>query len=267
MNKGRQLAIEQSAEDTRESIAGYGIPNIFEMAEKLGYRIIRYPIGKDAFLGFAMIKDSEKIIFSNSSSILSREIFTVAHEIGHHKLHLSEQNGKTVIKDETFDEHNEEEIEANYFAACLLIPREKIENFIRHKLIDKPPRKWNGLDIARIQTTFNVSYEMTLVRLKVLGKLDDEQISRLKHEKAENTASKLLNTINGNINLCKSTDAKILPAEYLEWAISNYNEKLIPKSSLETALKYVGLTADDLDLPPEEPETEENLDDLIRGID
>jgi len=61
------------------------------MAERLGYKVIRYPIGSNAFLGSSLLKDTDRIIFSNSSIILSREIFTVAHEIGHQKLHLSEQ--------------------------------------------------------------------------------------------------------------------------------------------------------------------------------
>lgn len=87
------------------NVTDYGVHNIFEVAEKLGYRVIRYPIG-DAFLGFSMLKDSERIIFSNSSSILSREIFTVAHEIGHQQLHLSE-TGRTLIRDDNFDERDE----------------------------------------------------------------------------------------------------------------------------------------------------------------
>ncbi|WP_371380382.1 ImmA/IrrE family metallo-endopeptidase [Sporomusa aerivorans] len=267
MNKTRQLNIERIAETTRENITDYGIPNVFEVAEKLGYRVIRYPIGEDSFLGFSMIRDAEGIIFSNSSTILSREIFTVAHEIGHHKLHLSEQEGKTIIKDETLTGHTEEEIEANYFAACLLMPREKVDKFIRFELHDKPVEKWNGLDIARIQTAFSVSYDMALIRLKELEKLNGEQIERLKQDKAENTASKLLNAIKGNINLCISSDAKIVPAEYLEWAISNYNEKLIPKSSLEAVLNYVDIPVEELNLPPEKSDKDESFDDLLRGVD
>ncbi len=77
MNKSRQLEIERAAENVRDecAVTDYGFQNIFVAAEKVGYRVIRYPIGSDAFLGFALIKDTERIIFSNSSQILSREIF------------------------------------------------------------------------------------------------------------------------------------------------------------------------------------------------
>lgn len=109
--------IERAAENVRDecNVTDYGFQNIFEAAEKVGYRVIRYPIGTESFLGFALIKDTERIIFSN---FLSREVFSVAHEIGHQRLHLSEQ-GKTMIRDDDFNDRDDDEIEANYFAACL----------------------------------------------------------------------------------------------------------------------------------------------------
>lgn len=268
MNKSRQLVVERAAENVRAecNVTDYGFQNIFEAAEKVGYRVIRYPIGAGAFLGFALIKDTERIIFSNSSQILSREVFSIAHEMGHQRLHLSEQ-GKTMIRDDDFNDRNDDEIEANYFAACLLMPTDKILKFMRLELNDKNIKIWNGLDIARIQTTFNVSYDMTLVRLKALGILDNTILDNLKLEKIEKTSTKLLNAIKGNSDLCKSSEAKKIPAEYLEWVISNYYDKLIPRKSLETALDFVDLKADDFADPSEELNEDESFDDLLRGMD
>jgi Zn-dependent peptidase ImmA (M78 family) len=268
MNKNRQLVIEKIAENVRDecAVTDYGFKDIFEASEKIGYRTIRYPIGDDAFLGFALIKDFDRIVFSNSSLILSREIFSVAHEIGHQKLHLSEQ-GRTMIRDDDFNDRDETEIEANYFAACLLMPVDKVEKFARLELKDKSIEHLDGLDIARIQTAFNVSYEMALIRLKALRIIDEVTIERLRIEKIEQTATKLLNVISGNADLCKKTEAKKVPAEFLEWVISNYNDKLIPKKSLETALNYVGLNADDFAVIDEKSDEEESFEDLIRGMD
>ena len=82
-------------------------------------------------------------------------------------------------------------------------------------------------------------------------------------EKLEKTTSRLLNAIGGNADLCKSTEAKKVPADYLEWVISNYNEKLIPISSVEKALNYVNLNADDLeDLSEERLEEDESFDEV-----
>lgn len=268
MNKKKQRAIEKIAESVRAecNVTDYGLQNIFEAAEKVGYRVIRYPIGDDSFLGFALIKDTERIVFSNSSLILSREIFSVAHEIGHQTLHLSEM-GRTIIRDDDFTDRDESEVEANYFAACLLMPVEKVEKFIRLELNEKEIAKWNGLDIARIQTAFNVSYDMALFRLKALGVLSEQLFEKLKLEKMEITTTKLLKAINGNVDLCKPTEAKKVPAEYLEWAISNYNDKLIPKKSLENALSYVDLDAEDFENPAGDVADEDDLDDLLKEMD
>jgi Zn-dependent peptidase ImmA (M78 family) len=269
MNKSRRLAIEKIADNVRSEckVTDYGFKNIFEAAEKIGYRVIRYPIGNEAFLGLAMIKDGERIIFSNSSIILSREVFSVAHEMGHQRLHLSEA-GLNIIKDDDFSDRDEHEVEANYFAACLLMPREMVEKYIRHELRDKSINNLSGLDIARIQTSFNVSYDMALIRLKALGILDGATMDWLKFEKLENSTTNLLNAINGNVGLCKPTEAKTLPAEYLEWVISNYNEKLIPLKSLESAFNYVGLKVEDVDiLITDEEEEDVSFNDLLREMD
>jgi Zn-dependent peptidase ImmA (M78 family) len=268
MNKNRQLAIEKVAENVRDecNVTDYGFKDIFEASEKIGYRTIRYPIGDDAFLGFAMIKDFDRIVFSNSSLILSREIFSIAHEIGHQKLHLSVE-GRTMIKDDDFNDRDESEVEANYFAACVLMPVDKVEKFLRLELNEKRLDTLDGLDIARMQTAFNVSYDMVLIRLKALSIIDERIIDKLRVEKTEQTASKLLNVINGNADLCIKTEAKKVPAEFLEWVISNYNDKLIPKKSLETALEYVGLNAEDVAIIDENSAEEESFDDLLRGMD
>ena len=267
MIKKRQLLIEKSAESVRDecSVTEYGIQNIFEVAEKIGYRVIRYPVDSNSLLGFALYRDSDRIVFSNSSQILSREVFSVAHEIGHHKLHITEEEN-TLIRDDNFFERDEREVEANYFAACLLMPQEKVEKYIRLEMNEKNASKWNGFEIARLQTAFNVSYEMTLIRLKALDIIDDSIHEKLKMDKVENTATKLLTAINGNLDLCRSTLAKKVPAEYLEWVISNYNEKLIPKASLEKALNFVDLNVDDF-LNPEEMIVDDSIDDLLKGID
>lgn len=269
MNMNKQLTIEKIADSVRDEckVTGYGFQNIFDAAGKIGYRVIRYPVGSDAFLGFALIKDTERIIFSNSSIILSREIFSIAHEIGHQKLHLSEQ-GLTIIKDNDFNDRDELEREANYFAACLLMPEEKVQKFIRLELDNKDANKWSGLDIARMQTEFSVSYDMVLIRLKDLGILNNSLSNELKLEKMEKKISRLLNAINGNVDLCKPAEVKKIPADYLEWVISNYKEKLIPVYSLEKALNYVDLSTEDLEnLSEDEPEDDENLDELIGRMD
>lgn len=54
----------------------------------------------------------------------------------------------------------------------------------------------------------------------------------------------------------------------MEWVITNYNEKLIPKSSLVTALGYVDLSPDDVNIINDKDEKEEEgFEDLLGGMD
>lgn len=259
MNENKKIAIEKNAKNVRDkcTVVDYGIIDIFETSDRLGYKTIRYPLGEDAFLGFSMIKNSDRIIFSNSSQILAREIFTIAHEIGHQRLHINEQS-RTLIKDDNFFDSNDLEVEANYFAACLLMPKEEIKKFIRFELMDKNSETFDGLDIARIQTTFNVSYDMAITRLTALNIIDDDICIKLKKHKIEHTASKLLSVINGNTHLCFSSKIKSVPADFLKWVITNYNEKLIPIKSLNTALSFLDLKPEDVNI-----QDDDNSNDML----
>ena len=57
----------------------------------MGYKLLRYPMD-DENLGFALKRDNDTVIYTNSSVRLSRENFTLAHEIGHVVLHFSSQS-------------------------------------------------------------------------------------------------------------------------------------------------------------------------------
>jgi hypothetical protein len=50
---------------------------LFKGCEKSGYKLLRYPLGDNANLGFTVKKDDDIVIFTNSCSRLSREIFTL----------------------------------------------------------------------------------------------------------------------------------------------------------------------------------------------
>ena len=63
---------------------------------RVGYKLLRYPLGENADLGFSVKKDNDTIIFTNSCIRLSREIFTLAHEIGHILFHLKDGKKSSV---------------------------------------------------------------------------------------------------------------------------------------------------------------------------
>ena len=85
MQESRKREIRIKADSFRENckIGRYGIIDLFKDCTRCGYKLLRYPLGESTDLGFSLLKDQDVIIFTNSSSRLSREIFTLAHEMGH----------------------------------------------------------------------------------------------------------------------------------------------------------------------------------------
>ena len=138
MQENRKLQIRKKANFFRErcKIGRYGIIDLFKDCERQEYKLLRYPLGQNADLGFTVRRDNDIIIFTNSCSRLSREIFTLAHEIGHVILHLGETDSfiddSVSIKGKSTDA---KEQEANYFAACLLMPDDVVSKFIDLEII------------------------------------------------------------------------------------------------------------------------------------
>ena len=268
MTPKRKLEIEKIAVKTRQkaAVSGDGIVDIFDVCQALGYYSIRYPLGADSVLGAVIMKNDDFIIFSNSSIVLSREIFTVAHEIGHIELlHLN--NSLALIDEHTIgNEENELEKEANYFAACFLMPQEKLSTFIRIN-IGKPTSDLSVLEIANIQSVFNTSFETTLNRLETLGLIDTHQKEGIFTQKSDQKVSNLLRAVGGPTNLCFASEIKSVPVEFLHWVVYNYEKHLIPKETLLKALEYLDLSMDDVGISECDDEDEGffDLDEFLGG--
>lgn len=269
MTSKRKLEIERIANETRQKaiITGFGIANIFDVCQTLGYSSIRYPLGKDSILGAAIIKDCDYIIFSNSSYILSREIFTVAHEIGHIELKHLNDNLPQITDFSQFDDDAEIEKEANYFAACFLMPEEKLSDFL-HININKPFDELTVIDIAKIQSIFNTSFDTALNRLESLKLISTAQKEYISEQKEKVKVSNLLRAVGGQYQLCFSTENKSVPYKFLEWVVYNYTKKLIPKETLMKALAYLDLSIDDVGIVENgtsEDDEDFDLDEFLGG--
>lgn len=268
MDLKKKTMIEKLADNTREHCLTqkYGIANIFNDCENMGYKLIRYPLESDGVLGFSQLREGEdKIIFSNSSSRLAREIFTVAHEIGHFALHISEKI--PIIVDESLHDSSAKEQEANYFAACLLAPNYAISRYVANEMADDAV-KWSALDISKMMIVFNISFETALNRLEATGFLTKKKRMHLETEKNTRTVTNLLSIIDNDCFLNKPALRKTVPSEFLEWVLSNFQDKIIPQETLNKALTYFDLLPGDvgIDLSEASNEESEDLDDLIRRL-
>lgn len=270
MQEIRRREIRIKADSVRQKckVNKYGIIDLFKECEREGYKLIRYPLGENVDLGFTLLKDNDTVIFTNTSNRLSREIFTLAHEIGHVILHMN--NGDSYIEDNVTisgRSTDDKEQEANYFAACLLMPADEVEKFLDLEIADFSKRDLSAMDIARIMSEFNVSFDMALNRLENLGKINTDERLRLDNERIQKRVGNLLRSVGGNAKLNEASENIDIPYEYIEYSIYNYNHNAIPKETLESVLDCYQLTLEDISDKLSNPAEEvDNLNDLIGGL-
>jgi Zn-dependent peptidase ImmA (M78 family) len=121
--------------------------------------------------GMIAKRDDGVFILVNADEPPYRKRFTIAHELGHYFLHLSE-NGEFIdssvdlFRDTSspFDPARNKEAEANSFAASLLMPREKVSALYKELK-----------SVSQLARTFNVSEEAMAIRIARLG-LSSESI-------------------------------------------------------------------------------------------
>lgn len=249
MQESRKRDIRRKAESFRErcKVSRYGMIDLFKDCERMGYKVLRYPLGETADLGFALTKENDIVIFTNSSSRLSREIFTLAHEIGHVVLHL-DRAASFIDDSHTISEKNADvkEQEANYFAACLLMPEDEVAKFLDLEITGFSAGNLSAMDIARIMSEFNVSFDMALNRLENLGKINSNKRCQLDNERNKRRVGNLLRSVGGNARLNEAANDIDIPYEYIDYVIYNYNHNAIPRETLERALACYHLNVDDV---------------------
>lgn len=265
----REIRIKADSVRVKCKISRYGIIDLFKECERLGYKLLRYPLGENADLGFTIKKDNDIVIFTNTCSRLSREIFTLAHEIGHVILHLEDYisfiDDNVTINGRSIDE---KEQEANYFAACLLMPADDVSRFIDLEIQDFNEKGLSAMDIARIMSEFNVSFDMALNRLESLSVINQSQKLCLDNERIEKRVGNLLRSVGGNAKLNVPSNEIDIPYEYIDYVIYNYNHKAVPKETLEKVLACYQLTLEDVNdklIPPSDND-DDDLDELIGGL-
>ena len=144
------------------------------MAESLGIRIVYKPYEDgDDVSGMLYRGNGQPVIGVNSAHHIHRQRFTIAHEIGHFLLH----EGKMYVDTPTVRFRDsvsglaidDEEIEANGFAAELLLPRKFLERSL-DGLFKKKVRDRKGI-VEKLSSEYKVSSQTVEFRLKNLGVL------------------------------------------------------------------------------------------------
>lgn len=173
----RDKARDRARDTARQIIRDYGITQppikVEEIARSHGVEIVRHRFeGPES--GFALRDGSRLIIGLNTQTSRRRQRFTVAHELGHLLLH----EGKIIVDQAVVrvDLRNDvssmgtdiEEIEANTFAAALLMPEKIVFDHVV-KLVRANGQITRETLIAELARIFDVSAEAMGYRLINLG--------------------------------------------------------------------------------------------------
>ncbi len=138
------------------------------LAQREGIRVNNAKFSDDSMAGMIVKRGDDVSMLVNYDDPPFRKRFTIAHELGHHFLHLM-GDGEYVDKEanlfrqqpgeeRTMTPDRRREIQANIFAAALLMPEDEVRRYWHERRSIE--------DLAKI---FNVSMEAMGYRLDSLG--------------------------------------------------------------------------------------------------
>ena len=145
--------------------------NVRELAENIGLQV-KYGRYKPSDFGIqgdhefdGAIDYKGKIIYVNADHSIQRRRFTIAHELGHFFLHkpkiIDERN--RVRLDFRGVHSSNKEIQANYFASELLMPKTEVDKYIKDNSVD------GSISASDFANHFRVSFRCAEIRLERAG--------------------------------------------------------------------------------------------------
>lgn len=150
--------------------------DVLQIAEDSGAEVRLVPFQNEV-AGMLLREEGRAIIGVNKDHPQVRQRFTIAHELGHFFLHDDQEvyvdrgfavrmrDGKSSL---AVDIH---EIEANAFAAELLMPTSMLLNDVRGLTIDYED---GGADIKHLADRYEVSVQAMTLRLTNLGVIETQ---------------------------------------------------------------------------------------------
>jgi len=167
MRPGRRLKIREEAQALleRAGVARPPVP-VEKIARMLDIHVVRSVLKDSDVSGFYYRQDDQRVIGINESHPRTRQRFTVAHELGHALLNAHDNlhvDRSFKLRDTLSAKGVDSlEIEANAFAAELLMPQEMLVERLR---------KRGGLDlddpsaVQGLAREFEVSTQAMIIRI------------------------------------------------------------------------------------------------------
>jgi Zn-dependent peptidase ImmA (M78 family) len=165
----------KSESEAKRVLADQGVRTIpvpvESIARKLGATISYRPFdGELSGMLFRGDDGAMKLIGVNSSHAKTRQRFTVAHELGHLLLHkgrpmILDAPGRVNLRDATSGQATDnEEIEANAFAAELLMPGDRVTEEFKKRMHSKRAPSLEAV-VSELALRFDVSAQAMQYRL------------------------------------------------------------------------------------------------------
>jgi Zn-dependent peptidase ImmA (M78 family) len=146
------------------------------VAKHLRLKLVHMDLGDDVS-GLLVSKGDSTVIAVQETDHSNRQRFTIAHEIGHYCLRHQFEPGEHVHVDRghlitprnsrSSTGVDPKEIEANQFAACLLMPSKLLSRAIKGFKADS----LRDYHVAQLADEFEVSEQAMTIRLSTLGYL------------------------------------------------------------------------------------------------
>lgn len=143
-----------------------------QIAKKLGAALQFEPFDGDEDISAMLFRDGERTVIGvNAKHVRTRQRFSIAHECGHLQLHKGKMyvdarvNFRDAVSSQAVDP---EEIEANAFAAELLMPKFLVLAELKNA-IDKHKSHDAEVLADALARTFEVSKQAMEFRLRNLG--------------------------------------------------------------------------------------------------
>lgn len=150
------------------------VVNAFDIAKKCGLSINLFNPSKNDFFSeddiSGALDSGNKMILVNSRDSTERQLFTVAHELGHYLLNHKSKKDDVLYRSDPLNSYKDSrEQEANCFAASLLIPEvmlDKICDIYNFRLVG------DEIKLARV---FGVSLTFMKYRIKSISRFHNFQ--------------------------------------------------------------------------------------------
>ena len=157
---------QKKAVQLLEESGCFSLPANLEKVAKHLKAHISYEDFEDEMSGVLVVKNGKRAIGVNAHHHPNRQRFTIAHEIGHLVLHYSRSDNDVHLDKKwayfRSEAHvDQKEVEANQFAAELLMPEALLKKLIREQSINFT----DDIEVAKLAQFLRVSEQALTIRL------------------------------------------------------------------------------------------------------